>query len=111
VIIAPNYGDLSATYGSEEIHDRNLVDVSKGNTGLFNGFSGERQRTSLISSLHCSLTTALQNTLFSAIVAAFIIEIYKTHLPTNSQQTTDNPPSSAVRINAVLFLSSASSCP
>ena len=47
---------------------------------------------------------ALQNTLFSAIVAAFIIEIYKTLLPSpcNGQNTVDGR---AVRINIVLFLS------
>ena len=47
------------------------------------------------------LTITLQNTLFSSIVASFIIEVYKTLLPSNGQQ----PPSSAVRINIVLFLS------
>jgi hypothetical protein len=54
-----------------------------------------------------SLTIALQNTLFSAIVASFIIEIYKTLLPSNGQNTADSPPSatSTVRINIVLFLS------
>src|SRR5712672_2903542 len=72
-----------------------------------------------------------QNTLFSAIVAAFIIEIYKTLLPPNDQRTVDllsqlvknsNPPPSvsespvldnqsfkpnpvAIRVNIVLFLS------
>jgi hypothetical protein len=34
----------------------------------------------------------MQNTLFSAIVAAFIIEIYKTLSPTNSQPTVDYIP-------------------
>jgi hypothetical protein len=52
-----------------------------------------------------SLTIALQNTLFSAIVASFIIEIYKTLLPSNGQNPADSPPSTAVRINVVLFLS------
>ena len=47
-------------------------------------------------------TVVLQNSLFSAIVASFIIEIYKTLKPSNGQ---DGPPSSAVRINIVLFLS------
>ena len=51
------------------------------------------------------LTIALQNTLFSAIVAAFIIEIYKTLLPGNGQNAANIPPSIAVRINIVLFLS------
>ncbi len=46
----------------------------------------------------------MQNTLFSAIVAAFIIEIYKTLSLTNSQPMTI-PQSSAIRINIVLFLS------
>ena len=45
---------------------------------------------------------ALQNTLFSAIVAAFIIEIYKTLLPSPGNGTVDGR---AVRINIVLFLS------
>ena len=40
-----------------------------------------------------------QITLFSSIVALFIIEVYKTLLPSN------NPSSRAVRINIVLFLS------
>ena len=52
-----------------------------------------------------SLTIALQNTLFSAIVAAFIIEIYKTLQPRNDQNAADSPASTAVRINIVLFLS------
>jgi Family of unknown function (DUF6535) len=51
------------------------------------------------------LTIALQNTLFSAIVAAFIIEIYKTLLPSNGQNAVVIPSSTAVRINIVLFLS------
>src|SRR5713226_6666626 len=54
----------------------------------------ERQRAPLISSLHlhCSLLQLPRRTL-CFLPAAFIIEIYqyKTHLPTNSQQTTDNP--------------------
>ena len=48
-----------------------------------------------------SLTSASQNSLFSAIVAAFIIEIYKTLQPSNGQ----SPPSGALRANIVLFLS------
>jgi hypothetical protein len=51
------------------------------------------------------LTIALQATLFSSIVVSFIIEIYKTLLPSNGQNAADSPPSSAVRINIVLFLS------
>jgi hypothetical protein len=47
----------------------------------------------------------MQNTLFSAIVAAFIIEIYKTLSLTNSQPTVTIPQSSAIRINIVLFFS------
>src|SRR6266478_3739101 len=47
------------------------------------------------------LTIALQNTSFSSIVASFIIEICKILLPSDGQQ----PPSSAVRVNIVLFLS------
>src|SRR6266849_9083843 len=47
----------------------------------------------------------MQITLFSAIVAAFIIEIYKTLLPSNGQNAAESPPSNAVRINIVLFLS------
>jgi hypothetical protein len=43
--------------------------------------------------------------LFSSIVASFIIEIYKTLLPGNGQQTAGSPSSNAVRINIVLFLS------
>jgi hypothetical protein len=45
------------------------------------------------------LMTTSQITLFSSIVALFILEIYKTLLPSNS------PSSRAVRINTVLFLS------
>jgi len=52
-----------------------------------------------------SLTIALQNTLFSSIVASFIIEIYKTLQPSNGQNAADGPPSGAVRINIMLFLS------
>ena len=52
-----------------------------------------------------SLTITLQNTLFSSIIASFIIEIYKTLLPSDSQQAADSPPSDAVRFNIVLFLS------
>jgi hypothetical protein len=47
----------------------------------------------------------MQNTLLSAIVAAFIIEIYKTLSPTNSQPTVTIPQDSAIRINIVLFFS------
>jgi hypothetical protein len=47
----------------------------------------------------------MQNTLFSAIIAAFIIEIYKTLSPTNSQPTVTIPQDSAIRINIVLFFS------
>jgi hypothetical protein len=47
----------------------------------------------------------LQTALFSSIVASFIIEIYKTLLPGNSQQSPDSPRSTAVRINIVLFIS------
>jgi hypothetical protein len=47
----------------------------------------------------------MQNTLFSAIVAAFIIEIYKTLSTTNSQPTVVISRSSAIRINIVLLLS------
>jgi Family of unknown function (DUF6535) len=43
--------------------------------------------------------------LFSSIIASFIIEIYKTLLPSNSQQTGDSPPSGAIRFNIALFLS------
>jgi hypothetical protein len=47
----------------------------------------------------------MQNTLFSAIVAAFIIEIYKTLSPINGQPTVTIRQSSAIRINIVLFFS------
>ena len=52
-----------------------------------------------------SLTIALQNTLFSSIVASFIIEIYKILQPSNGQNTAESPPNNAVRINVMLFLS------
>ena len=52
-----------------------------------------------------SLTITLQNSLFSSIVASFIIEIYRTLLPGSGQQTTSGPPGIAVRINIVLFIS------
>jgi hypothetical protein len=111
-IIAPKYGDTSATYwklyGSEaEINDENLVDSLKGNTGsmvfLVSGDTHRRLQVHIAVSM--SHTIALQNTLFSAIVASFIIEIYKTLLPSNGQNTADGPPSNAVRINIVLFIS------
>ena len=50
-----------------------------------------------------SLTISSQNGLFSAIVASFIIEIYKTLLLPDGQSAANR--SSAVRINIVLFLS------
>jgi len=43
--------------------------------------------------------------LFSAIVAAFIIEIYKTLTPTNGQKDAAGPSSMVVRVNIVLFFS------
>ena len=54
-----------------------------------------------------SLTIPLQNSLFSTIIASFIIEVYKTLIPAggNGQQTTDSPPSIAIRINVLLFFS------
>ena len=54
-----------------------------------------------------SLTIPLQNSLFSTIIASFIIEVYKTLIPAggNGQQTTDSPPSIAIRINILLFFS------
>jgi hypothetical protein len=106
---APKYGDTSSTYwklyGSEaEIYDENLVDSLKDNTGsmvfLVRGDEYGRFRVYIT-----SLTITLQNTLFSAIVAAFIIEIYRILLPNNDQNSVDCPPSTAVRINVVLFLS------
>ena len=48
-----------------------------------------------------SPTITLQNSLFSSIVASFIIEIYKNLIPANG----GTPPGIAVRINIVLFLS------
>ncbi|KAH9999477.1 hypothetical protein BJV77DRAFT_595226 [Russula vinacea] len=76
------YCDTSATYwnlyGSKaKISDKELVESLLGHTN--------------------SLVFLI--TLFSSIVALFIIEIYKTLLPSN------NPSSRAVRINIVLFLS------
>ena len=47
----------------------------------------------------------MQNTLFSAIVASFIIEVYKTLSSTNSQPTVTIPHGLAIRVNVVLFLS------
>jgi hypothetical protein len=47
----------------------------------------------------------LQNTLFSAIIATFIIEIYKTLRPPNVDDQSFHPSSIAIRINIVLFLS------
>ena len=52
-----------------------------------------------------SLTIALQNSLFSSVVAAFIIETYKSLQPTNGQNPAGGPPSGALRTNIVLFLS------
>ncbi|KAF8489958.1 hypothetical protein F5888DRAFT_1139365 [Russula emetica] len=85
---APKHGDTSATYwklyGFEaNTYDKNFVESLMGNTN----------------------SMVFLNTLFSAIVAAFIIEIYKTLSPTNSQPTVTIPLSSAIRINIVLFLS------
>ncbi|KAF8464556.1 hypothetical protein DFH94DRAFT_824994, partial [Russula ochroleuca] len=79
---APKHGDASATYwklyrSEAEINDKKFVDSLKGNTD----------------------SMVFLNTLFSSIVASFIIEIYKT------LQTTGGPRNNAVRINIVLFLS------
>ena len=52
-----------------------------------------------------SLIIALQNSLFSSIVASFIIEIYKTLQSSNGPNSSDPPPRGAVRLNIVLFLS------
>lgn len=79
---------------------------------------------------NCDILSSPQNSLFSSIVASFIIEIYKTLLPDRGQQTVglltqlvsqsstpqptspanlDNqpfePPPIAIRVNIVLFLS------
>ncbi|KAH9984595.1 hypothetical protein BJV77DRAFT_167074 [Russula vinacea] len=88
--VSPKYGDTSAAYwklyaSEAEINDKNLVDGLMGNTN----------------------SMVILNTLFSSIVASFIIEIYRTLLPGNGagQQTTSGPPSIAVRINIVLFIS------
>ncbi|KAN0109645.1 hypothetical protein V8E52_009082, partial [Russula decolorans] len=80
--------DTSATYwklyGYEaKIYDKNFVESLMGNTN----------------------SMVFLNTLFSAIVAAFIIEVYKTLSSTNSQPTVIIPHGSAIRINIVLFLS------
>jgi hypothetical protein len=100
VIKALEYCDTSATYwklyGSKaEINDRNLVESLLGHTNsmVFLVRHADFVFTSW------SLTITSQITLFSSIVALFIIEIYKTLLPSNS------PSSRAVRINIVLFLS------
>ncbi|KAI0290603.1 hypothetical protein BC826DRAFT_913018, partial [Russula brevipes] len=107
------YGDTSATYwklyaSEAETHDEKFVQSLKSNTDSMVFLSG----------------------LFSAIVGSFIIEIYKMLLPDNSKRTVDllsllvpqtssiqtpstsitdiqsfTPPSVAVRINIVLFLS------
>ncbi|KAH9984592.1 hypothetical protein BJV77DRAFT_1089308 [Russula vinacea] len=72
---SPKYGDTSATYwklyaSEAEINDMNLVKSLMGNTN----------------------SMVLLNSLFSSIVASFIIEIYKTLLPaSNGQQTTNGP--------------------
>ncbi|KAF8468066.1 hypothetical protein DFH94DRAFT_657338, partial [Russula ochroleuca] len=86
--VSPKYGDTSATYwklyaSEAEINDKNFLDSLMGNTN----------------------SMVILNTLFSSIVASFIIEIYKTLLPGNGQQTAGSPSSNAVRINIVLFLS------
>jgi len=107
------YGDTSATYwklyGSEaEAYDRKYVENLRGDTE----------------------SMVFLNSLFSSIVASFIIEIYKTLLPDRGEQTVgllsqlvsqsstpqptspanlDNqpfePPPIAIRVNIVLFLS------
>ncbi|KAI0277847.1 hypothetical protein BC826DRAFT_1113672 [Russula brevipes] len=110
---ATKYGDTSATYwklymSEAEISDKKFVESLMGDTK----------------------SMVFLNSLFSAIVGSFIIEIYKTLLPDNSQRTVDllsqlvsqssstqspsllipstqsfTPPWVAVRINIVLFLS------
>jgi hypothetical protein len=84
-----------------KINDKKLIESLRGDTSSM-GFLVRSNRTSLISR---SLMVILQNTLFSAIVASFIIEIYKTLLPSNGQNAADSPPSTAVRNNIALFLS------
>ena len=108
-IVAPKFGDTSAKHwklyeSNAEIYDKNLVDIMNGSFGSISFLvSGDAHRGLQVSSQ--SLTIALQAALFSSIVAAFIIEIYKTLQPSNGQNAADSPPSSAVRINIVLFLS------
>ena len=110
MIKAPKYGDTSATYwklyaSEAEINDMNLVKSLMGNTNsMVLLVRGDAHYIHIMVSYR--LTITLQNSLFSSIVASFIIEIYKTLLPaSNGQQTTNGPPSIAVRINIVLFLS------
>jgi len=84
------YGDASASYWKlyeheSQINDKNFVESLMGNTN----------------------SMVILNSLFSSIVASFIIEIYKTLNPAsgNGQQTAQGPSSITVRINIVLFLS------
>jgi hypothetical protein len=106
---ATKYGDTSATYwklykSEAEMNDKDLVKSLKDNTeSMVILVRGDAHL--ICRSLLWSLTIILQNAVFSSIVASFIIEIYKTLLPGNSQQPAGITPSSAVRINIVLFLS------
>jgi hypothetical protein len=83
-----------------KINDKKFIESLRGDTNSM-GFLVRSNRTSLISR---SLMVILQNTLFSAIVASFILETYGLS-DDSGQQAADGPSSMVVRVNIVLFLS------
>ncbi|KAI0290610.1 hypothetical protein BC826DRAFT_913033 [Russula brevipes] len=122
IITATTYNNTSAAYwelymSEAENKDKKFVENLNGDTN---------------SRVVMPLTVTWQISLFSTVVASFIIEIYKTLLPDNSQRTVDllsqlvlnsnsssppsspslaldnrpfTPPTVAIRINIALFLS------
>ncbi|KAH8989444.1 hypothetical protein EDB92DRAFT_1799611, partial [Lactarius akahatsu] len=129
---AAEYGDTSAVYwklyvSEAEASDRKLVDNLSGDTNsMLILVRSAAQAPTLCSAV--SYYT-LQNGLFSAIVASFIIETYKFLQPDNSQRTVDllsqlvaesnstqpssrdpnpqpfTPSNLAIRLNILMFLS------
>ena len=83
-----------------KINDKKFIESLRGDTNSM-GFLVSSNHTSLISR---SLTIILQNTLFSAIVASFILETYGLS-DDSDQKAPDGPSSIVVRVNIALFLS------
>ena len=129
---AAEYGDTSAVYwklymSEAEENDQKIVESLSGDTNsmLILVRSGAQAPTSYGTVSYFTL----QNGLFSAIVASFIVETYQSLQPDNGQQTVDllsqlvsgpnstqssspspnaqpfTPPNIAIRLNILMFLS------